>query len=82
MLKVWFKFILWTTIIGVILRFVTTRITGQPFFGLMATLQGGIEYLLIIGQLVISGIVLGTIIFGIWYAIVGRKRKPQVHDNK
>ena len=81
MLKAWLKFVLWTTVIGVILRFVITRITGQPFFGLLATIQGGIEYLLVIVQLIVAGIVLGTIIFGIWYIVAGR-RKPQAPDKK
>jgi hypothetical protein len=75
MFKVWFKFVLWTIVVGIILRFIITRLTGQPFCGLMATLYGGVEYLFLLIQLLISGVVIGSIIFAIWYAIAGRKHK-------
>jgi len=75
MLNSWLKFVAWTTIIGTIIRFIVTRLIGQPFFGLMATMFGGIEYIFILIQMIISGIILGSIIFGVWYAFSGRKKK-------
>ncbi len=75
MLKSWLKFVVWTIIIGTIMRFIITRLTGQPFFGLMATMFGGIEYIFMLIQMIISGVILGSIIFGVWYAFFGRKKK-------
>ncbi len=75
MFKVWFKFVLWTIVVSIILRFITTRLTGQSFWGLMARLYEGVEYLFLLIQLIISGVVIGSIIFGIWYAVAGRKNK-------
>ena len=75
MLKIWLKFVVWTTVIGTILRFIITRITGEPFLGIMAAIYGGIEYLFFLIEMIIGGVVLGSIIFGIWYVIAGRKKK-------
>jgi len=75
MFKIWLKFVFWTMVVSIIIRFITTTLTGQSFWGLMATLYGGIEYLFLFIQMIISTLVIGSIIFGIWYAVIGRKNK-------
>jgi len=75
MFRTWLKFVFWTMVVSIIIRFITTTLTGQSFCGLMARLFGGIEYLFLFIELIISSIVLGSIIFGIWYAVIGRRRK-------
>ena len=75
MFKAWLKFVFWTFVVSVIIRFIVTTLTGQPFFGLMATLFGGREYLLFLAEMIMSSIVIASIIFGIWYAVAGRKKK-------
>ena len=73
MVKTWLKFVVWTMVISTITYFIIATITGEPFFG--PTRLGGIRYLLFMYAMIISGIVVGSIIFGIWYIVVGRKKK-------
>lgn len=74
MIKVWLKFVVWTAVIGAMTRFIITRLTGQPFAGILAALAGGKEYLYFILEFSFGVVFVGSIIFGVWFLIAGRKR--------
>jgi len=74
--RIWFKFVLWVTAIFAIIDFIYRILNGSFLGALKSGLAGTIGYFIgALISIVIGGILFGSIIFAIWYAVAGRKKQ-------